>query len=437
MGWRGDGQGIFATAQLPTTWDVESGANVAWKAALPNPSAATPVARNDAVYVLADPDQVLCLDLATGAVRWQGFIGVGPKDDAEIDAKVRETLARCEGLPANDQKPLYAEMATRLGLKKFGRPELGFTVATPLVDASGVYACTSLGVVAAYDHAGKRRWRADARLIASYPSPLLVEGLVIVSGANAMVALDPATGAERWNAKLLAGGRCGTPAAWVEAGTTYLIAGDQTVVRAKDGKVMVAEGVKSGTEAGPVVTGNRVFFTRGDDHNHGEQYVQALDLKVDGEKVVLTPAWKTPDRKAGSKVFCYTRLAPMVVGQRLLSLVPNQKTLFLEALTDGAAWDPGLTVSIPPSIHCWGPEPILAGGHLYLAGIYGQMHVINVETTPWTLVGTRTLVPKTNEKKVKNPPAVLRAGLFAVGKRLLVRTEKTLFCFEDSAPGAK
>lgn len=374
----------------------------------------------DAAYVLADPDLLLCLDLATGTPRWQAFVGLAAKDDPAADVAAREQLEKALAVGWQERKPFYETAAKAVGRKKFAPPELGWTVAAPLCDGERIYVQTGLGMVAAFDLAGKRLWRVESpgnkggRWSAS---PLLVDGHLIISGGNeAMVALDPATGAPRWTAKWNEpkSGRVGTPALWTHAGVAYLIASDTTVVRAKDGAVLSTGGVASWTEASPVVVGDRVCFTRGDDHSHGEQFVEAFDLKLEGETVTLTAAWRTPDRKADKGTF--SRVTPLVVGDRLLSIVPGKAALWVEKLADGSAWKPGIDVAVPAAHHTWRPEPILAGGHLYVPNNEGTVYVVKVEGERWSLVHACAF------------GAPMTAAPTAAGTRLLVRTAKELVC---------
>lgn len=420
-GWRGDGTATFPGATPPTTWDVEKNVNVAWKVGLPGSSAAAPTVLGDAVYVLADPDLLLCFDLATGTQRWQVFVGLASKDDPAADATAREELAKALAVGYQERKPFYEAAAKVLGRPKFSKPELGFTVAAPLCDGERVYACTGIGMVAAFTTAGKKAWRVEnpGGLSGSWnASPRLVEGhLIVTAGGSGMCALDPASGTVRWTAKgnEPKSGRVGTPALWSKGGAAYLVASNTTVVRAKDGKVMSTGGVASGTEASPVVAGDRIFFTRGDDHAHGEQFVEAFDLKLDGETVTLTAAWRTPDRRKANKGG-FSRVTPLVVGDRLLSIVPGKSALWVESLADGKPWEHGVAVEVRSASHTWRPEPILAGGHLYVPTNDGIIHVVKTDGEKWSLV------------HAGNFGAPMTAAPTAAGKHLLVRTAKDLFC---------
>ena len=83
--WRGPFfNGSTTDKGLPTTFSKTE--NVKWAAAMPGPSAATPIIWNDRVFVSsvdqqAGTLQALCLDRASGKILWQRESGVGIKVD--------------------------------------------------------------------------------------------------------------------------------------------------------------------------------------------------------------------------------------------------------------------------------------------------------------------------------------------------------------------
>jgi outer membrane protein assembly factor BamB len=178
-----DGLGVSPATGLPVRWGP--GENVAWKAELPGPGTSSPVFVGDRIFITAfsgynvpgrqGGDQadlkrhLVCLDRKTGSVIWT-------KDEP---AKLPEQ--------------------TRI------RDGHGYASSTPAADAERVYVFSGKSGVAAYDHAGKRLWHADAgdRLHewGSAASPVLHGKLVIVNASvesDSLYAFDRATGKQVW-----------------------------------------------------------------------------------------------------------------------------------------------------------------------------------------------------------------------------------------------
>ena len=69
VGWRGDGSGIFPNTTPATEWSPTK--NVVWKTKMPDWSNATPVIVGDKIFVMSEPDLLICCDVATGKILWQ------------------------------------------------------------------------------------------------------------------------------------------------------------------------------------------------------------------------------------------------------------------------------------------------------------------------------------------------------------------------------
>ena len=125
VGWRGDGSGIFPNTTPATQWSPTK--NVVWKTELPNWSNATPVIVGDKLFVMSEPDVLVCCDLASGKILWQKantiLDAVPPKESADAKAKMKSLQIE------DKQKELAALRKTirkvsgpawRLGRKKKG-----------------------------------------------------------------------------------------------------------------------------------------------------------------------------------------------------------------------------------------------------------------------------------------------------------------------------
>lgn len=180
-----DGSGTSRESGLPTTWSPTE--NIAWKTPLPGAGTSSPIVIGDRIYLTCyrgfgvpgeSPggmdDLVLslvCLNRADGSVRWEKTI--------EPKLPEQETI----------------------------RDEHGYSSSTPVADNDRVYIFLGKTGVFAFTHAGDQVWRADvgSRLNGwgSAASPVLFGDLLLVNASvesESVVALDKATGKERWRA---------------------------------------------------------------------------------------------------------------------------------------------------------------------------------------------------------------------------------------------
>lgn len=119
--WRGPFfNGSTTETNLPSSWSKTE--NVRWTTPMPGPSHATPIVWDDAIFV-SSPDEdknllLLCLDRATGKIRWQKQVGVGDR------TKGRNNM----------------------------------TSPSPVTDGKTVWILYGTGDLAAFDFSGKQLW---------------------------------------------------------------------------------------------------------------------------------------------------------------------------------------------------------------------------------------------------------------------------------------
>lgn len=228
--WRGSGpSGVSDAAGLPTEWSRER--NVRWRTPLPGPAGSTPVHAGGRLF-LTSPDGsellLLALDAATGAELWRRTVTTGeasfrgdegnlaspsPATDGErIVVAMGDGVLACytaEGAPL--WKFSLGERLTPLNI------QFGYA-SSPVLRDGRVYVQwvhgdgdlrTEEARVACFDAAtGRTLWSvprvtgAHEECEHSYASPIVAgegDGAVLVThGADASVAYDLATGAERW-----------------------------------------------------------------------------------------------------------------------------------------------------------------------------------------------------------------------------------------------
>lgn len=179
------GNATAENAHPPIRWDGTR--NIAWKTELPGRGASSPIVVGDRVYLTAytgyaiDPDDfgekknlrlhVLCFDRRTGKTLWDRSIAAGPK----------------------------TQNCSRRVI------DHGYATATPVADEQTVFAFFGQTGVVAFSKDGKQLWLTnvgtDSAGFGSASSPVLYKNLVIVNASiegKSVVALDKKTGSIVW-----------------------------------------------------------------------------------------------------------------------------------------------------------------------------------------------------------------------------------------------
>jgi outer membrane protein assembly factor BamB len=194
--------------------------NLRWMTPLPGRSTSTPIVVGDRLFVMAEPDQLLCIDKGTGKVLWAAAINPyealppeerrkNPAFAAQVDplvaklAKESDPVRRTR-LRAEIHKALVKIDEAKFTLKGSGHFEshfgiVGFTMPTPVSDGKHVWVWSGMGVAACFDLAGKRKWitRIEAEELNYGSSPALADGVLVVF-QNCLYGLDARTGKRLW-----------------------------------------------------------------------------------------------------------------------------------------------------------------------------------------------------------------------------------------------
>jgi outer membrane protein assembly factor BamB len=373
FGWRGDGSGRFPAATPVRTWSAKS--NVAWAAEV-GESHSSPIIVGRRVFVMAEPNAVICLDAASGKELWRRA--------HPISALPAEWHA-FEPQPPKDSA--------------------GQTAPTPVSDGRWLWIFLDSGIVACYDLDGHRRWLQwyDFKRTTGYgrtASPLLVgERLLVHFGP--LVCLEAATGKLLWkndNAKAT----YGTPAAARIGNVDVIITPKGQVVRTSDGKILAADLGRCAFPS-PIVQGRVVYFI-----DHGMTAVQ-LPAEA-GEQIDVRELWSedlegefyaSPLLHEG-RIYTVDRTATCYVidaasGKTLLSKV-------LEMPPAGRADGPSVHASV-----------CLAGKHLLLVNNQGNAMLLEPGDKPG-VVAIGTL-----------PAGASGTPAFS-GARMFLRGGKLLYC---------
>jgi outer membrane protein assembly factor BamB len=272
-GFRGSGaRGLAESANLPLTWNVETGANVAWKAAIPGLGLSSPVVWDNLVFVTTaisanpqmvfesrlkgEPDRrydtaeqefrVLALDKRTGRVVWN-----------QLALKTKPRVLRhphnsyASPTPATDGKHVVAffgseglycfDLKGKLVWKKdlgvldqgaFDMPDYQWgSAASPTLWNSKVFLQVDMhrgSFLAAFDApSGKELWRTARDSRPSWSTPTVVEGRtrteVVANGVESIMGYDAETGKELW--RLNGTSMISVPTPFTANGLIYVFSG--------------------------------------------------------------------------------------------------------------------------------------------------------------------------------------------------------------------
>jgi outer membrane protein assembly factor BamB len=279
--------------------------NIVWMTELPQRSNAAPVVAGDRVFVMAEPDELICIDKNSGKVLWTAannyYEALTPEERKANPAfaktidplvvKIREEkdFAKRLNLRVQLQRELVTIDAGRFARKADGHFEahfgiVGFTSPTPVSDGKNVWVWCGNGVAASYDLDGKRRWikRLPAKELTYCSSPALNDGIFAVH-FHKLIGLDADTGEVRWEQDKITVNNAATLAATI-AGVPVFVSQRAHVIRARDGKaLLVGENPTGDTGwAPPTIHGNIVYAP-----NYGAKHLNVMNYTG-----VRGDAWK-------------------------------------------------------------------------------------------------------------------------------------------------
>jgi len=371
-------------ANLPDTWsDTE---NIVWKTELPGIGASSPVIIGRKIFLPAGKGgaddlvrHVLCLDADTGKIIWDKTV----ESELPEQGKIREDHGYCSSTPVANSTHVFLF---------FGK--------------SGVFC---------FDHAGKQIWntKVGSQLNGwgSAASPVLHKKLVLVNASiesQSLVALDQATGDKVWTAEGVNDSWHAPVLAPRPDGTTEAITAMIEKVKSFDadtGKPLWNCKTKIGWYMCPEpVFHDGVLYAVGGRSGNG-----GLAVRIGGSGDVTDShvLWSlskgsnvpSPILHDGHLYFAHENLG--------VANCINAKTgevVYAERL------DPN-----PGQIYS---SPVLAGGKIYYTGRGGQTVVVSAEPA-FKILSTA---------KLENGRGVFNATPAIDGNRLLIRSNKFLYC---------
>ena len=226
-----DGGGVSASTNAPVTWDVKTGAGVAWKSPVPAGGFNSPVTWGDKVFFSggdAAKREVFCLDGKTGQLLWRQALENVPGSPAQ-KAEVPDTTGYAASTMASDGRRLYVIFANGdLGAFTFDGKLVWSKGLGPLKNPYGHAASLATWrdrlilqldegdneegkskLYALDGHTGQVLWQTPRKVGASWASPIVVEAAgkpqIITLAVPWVIAYSAVDGAELWRVEGLDG----------------------------------------------------------------------------------------------------------------------------------------------------------------------------------------------------------------------------------------
>ncbi len=428
--------------------------NIAWMAELPNRGNATPVISGGRIFVASEPDDLVCLDAATGKRLWiasNNYYDAMPQATRDADPRFAKVIAPLaaklseatdpaqrldarrqlqEALLAIDKKKFNLRLSGHLA-SHFGI--VGFATPTPCADGKNVYVWFGNGVAACYDLEGHRRWitRVDAEILNYACSPALIGGKLVVF-MDKLIAFDAATGAIAWEQPSVEK-NIGAILPARLAGVDVIVSQRGEIVRAADGHVLWDNPDKVASDSAwspPVIIGQTIYLPC-----YGVKMIAVVDCAgATGDPWKLTPIkisdYAVDRRPDGSWVDRPTAGSSLVY-EGLAYDVDIWSTFYaVDLVARKLAYRQDVALhglfhynSIPIAA-----SPTLAGGHVYILDNQGTTLVIEPGRTFKQVACNRIATELPRTSTIPAQEAISYGPIVAYGDRLYLRGERYLYC---------
>ncbi|OPZ12725.1 MAG: outer membrane biogenesis protein BamB [candidate division BRC1 bacterium ADurb.BinA364] len=376
-----NGVGWAAEGDWPTSWSLETRHNILWQVDADLDGMSSPVVWGGRLFLTGGDEEsqtVACFDAATGEQLWSSAI--------ESPAEGMDDLEVME--------------------------ETGFAASTPAVDGERVYAMFATGVVAAFDFQGAKVWEKDlgrpdnmyglASSLLRHGDFLIVQfdqGYDAEDEKSRLLALDPATGEEKWSTPRPVPNSWASPIlANAEARAELILNGSPWVIAynpATGEEYWRAEALDGDVAASPAFGGGTRVFVSND-----AAQTAAIRLGGQGDVTETHIEWIGDDGLPDTA-------SPVSDGNYLLLSSGGQLTCH-DAENGEVKWMEYIDTACQAS-------PILAGGLVYLFGDDGLVLMLKLGDTFQV------------ERQAHCGEPVYATPAF-VNSKIYVRGYKTLFC---------
>ncbi|HKA06946.1 MAG TPA: PQQ-binding-like beta-propeller repeat protein [Gemmataceae bacterium] len=455
---QGDGKEMRCCLRIMDPPDVMyDSKNIRWMTPLPGRSTSTPILVGNRLFVMAEPDELLCLDKTDGRVLWSAAINYyealtseekraqpayAERVDPLIASLRQETdLVKRTRLRAGIHKTLVGIDLARFLIKADGHFEahfgiVGYTMPTPLSDGKLVYVWSGMGVAACFDLDGRRQWitRVKSDELTYGSSPVLADGVFVVF-LNSLYGLDAKTGKLLWQQKKIRYNVAALLGATV-AGKPVVITQRGDLVRPSDGEILFRQ--RDSGAAGdtgwspPVILGDRMYLPK-----YGVKTISEWDLneaKPDKWEPRLVRKLELPSeesRGAGGKwIDRWTAGSPLIWDGMAYEIDIYQTIYGVELSTGKMLYrrDANLDGFTHYNSVAVAASPTLAGKHLLFCDNQGTTLV--VQPGPSYKVEARNQIATQLERSWPVPAqeTLTYAPPLAEGGRLYFRGERYMYC---------
>lgn len=410
--WRGpNANGTAPQANPPTLWDGATGKNIRWKAPLVGRGSATPIVWGDKIFVVAAEKT----DRIASASELPK-----PTQDYKRNTTAPQNFYRFHvmAFDRNTGQPLWKKVAAEKVPHEGHHETHSYAAGSPTTDGERLY--VSFGSFGVYccDFSGNLLWSRDlgqlnTRLGWGEAVTPVVSGDNLVlnwdqEADSALYCLNTRTGETRWKAPRDEKSTWTTPLVTEFQGRTQVILNGTTRIRSHDLKT----GEVIWSCSGMTVNAIPSVLRHGDDLIAMSGYrgaaAVAIPLKTVGDITPESARWHY--KKATPYV-----PSPVLVGDRVYFTEAN---LNLLTILDATTGKPILERERLPGVRQFYASPVYAGGRVYFTDRDGTTVVLKPSDTLEVLA----------VNKLGDP---VDASPVALGNRLYLRGEKSLWCIEE------
>jgi outer membrane protein assembly factor BamB len=431
--------------------------NITWIAELPGRSTSTPIIVGERLFVLCEPDELVCLDKTSGKRLWSRFVNfyaaltpaehrANPAYANRVEPLVAKLKSELDAIERIKLRAKIEEALVEIDRARYKPPRdghfdshfgiVGYTMPTPISDGSRVYVWNGMGVAAAFDLDGNRQWMTtvSAGELTYASSPALADGVFVVF-LNRLFGIDAKTGEILWEQPKVNKNVAGLLSARL-ASQDVIVTQEGEVVRPRDGHLLFRPKgqVKNDTGWTPgVVLADVLYLPK-----YGVKQLNVLDFAgVTGETwgPQQLASIETPQHlnyRPGSKAWLdrSTAASPLIVGKYayMVDMYSELCTFDLEAKKMVHHQTLDLHGFTHYNALAVAASPTLVGEHMLILDNQGTTLVMT--TGPEPKVVQRNVIATQLARRVPLPAQEILAYAppIVAGDRIYLRGERYLYC---------